>query len=95
LLYRHRGLTLRLAEHWAEFRDWRSVRDLLQQVPANEMTAETIYLRGRSRLSLLLENELDDTLAILSWFPAALGYLTRQNGTLRSYGLGAGALEVW
>ena len=73
--------------------DWHSVRDLLQQVPANEMTAKAIYLLGRSRLSLLLENELDDTLAILSWFPAAHGYLTRQNGTLRSYGLGAGALE--
>jgi hypothetical protein len=60
------GVILRLARHWAEFRDWRSVRDLLQRVPPTERGDEVLYLLGRACVGLLLEDELDGVLAALA-----------------------------
>jgi Sulfotransferase family len=53
-----RDLSVRLAEHWAEFGDWRSARDLLRGLPPEETTPASLYLLGRSCAGLLLEDEV-------------------------------------
>lgn len=64
-----RDLSIRLAEHWVEFGYWRSARELLKGLPREEVTAEALYLLGRSCAAMLLEDEVVHAIAALVAVP--------------------------
>lgn len=64
-----RDLSVRLAEHWIEFGDWRSARELLRTLPPEEATQYTMYLLGRSCAAMLLEDEVVRAIEALAAAP--------------------------
>jgi len=64
-----RDLMLRLGEHWFQQRNWRSARDLLQQLTPDQTTAYIIYLMARCSAALLLEDEVIQAIDALTRLP--------------------------